>query len=240
MHFIVLTLYPEIFSSFLGSGLIRKAQDEAKITVETINFRKHGIGKHCHVDAPPYGGGAGMLLRPEPIVRTLEDCETRTGGSGLRKILISPQGKTFDQDKAREFSRISTPVVLVCGRFEGFDERIRHFVDEEISLGDFVLMGGEVAAMAIIESVVRLVPGVIGNRGSLEQESFSHDLLEYSQYTRPYDFEGHKVPEVLLSGNHGKIKEWCEADSLRKTREKRSDIYRRFMEKETRVNDSCE
>ncbi|MBU2644257.1 tRNA (guanosine(37)-N1)-methyltransferase TrmD [bacterium] len=226
MHFIVLTLYPEMFSSFLSSGLLNRAQEDGKIEIETINFRKHGLGKHHRVDAPPYGGGAGMLLRLEPIIATLNDCERQYQDKKLHRILISPQGVPFQQDRARQLSQIENPVVLICGRFEGFDDRIRHYVDEEISIGDFILMGGEIAAMAIIESVSRLIPGVVGNQASLEQESFNQDLLEHDQYTRPFDYEGYKVPDILISGNHQKIKEWCETNAIRKTREKRRDLYR--------------
>lgn len=232
MYFIVLTLYPELFSSFLTCGLLNKAQEDGKIRIETVNFRKHGLGKHSSVDAPPYGGGAGMLLRPEPIIETLEDCEKRFPGQKLHKVLISPQGDLYKQAKAWTLSRIESPVVLICGRFEGFDDRIRRFIDEEISMGDFVMMGGEIAAMAIIESVSRLVPGVVGNQESLEQESFNQGLLEHDQYTRPFEFRGHKVPEVLLSGNHQKIAEWCQSNAIRKTREKRKDLYDRFSPEE--------
>ncbi len=232
LRFIVLTLYPEIFSSFLSLGLIKKALDDGKISVETVNFRKHGIGKHRNVDDSPYGGGAGMLLRPEPIIHTLRDCEAQEVDGRLHKILVTPQGKVFDQAKAEKLSKVRPPIVLINGRFEGFDERIRYFIDEEISIGDFVMLGGEIASMAIIEAVSRLIPGVIGNESSLEHESFSNSLLEYSQYTRPFDFQGHKVPEVLVSGNHQKISDWCEADSIRRTQERRSELYERFLEKE--------
>jgi len=225
MHFIVLTLYPEMFSSFLSCGLLNRAQEEGTIEIETVNFRKHGLGKHHSVDAPPYGGGAGMLLRPEPIIETLEECDRQYPGQSLHKVLISPQGVPYKQEKARAFSRIQGPVVLICGRFEGFDERIRHYIDEEISIGDYILMGGEIGAMAIIESVSRLIPGVVGNEESLDQESFNRMLLEHDQYTRPFDYRGHKVPEVLLSGNHQKIKEWCQTNANQKTRDKRQDLY---------------
>jgi len=228
MHFIVLTLYPEIFSSFLSFGLLGKAQEEGVIKVDRINFRKYGTGKHASVDSPPYGGGAGMVIRPDPVIKTLREVDEQTVGTGTHKVLISPQGGVFNQAKAIELSHISKPVVLVCGRFEGFDERIRHYVDEEISLGDFILMGGESVAMTIIESVSRLITGVIGNKESLEQESFNNDLLEHSQYTRPFDFEGEKVPDILLSGNHQKIADWRLKDSIRKTKEKRYDLYQRY------------
>lgn len=228
-HFVVLTLYPEIFSSCYAVGLLKKAQDQGKIAIEIINFREYGIGKHLHVDAPPYGGGAGMLLRPEPILKALEKCQEKSIDKRIHKILISPQGKSFTQAKAIELSRVTNPIALICGRFEGFDERISKFVDEEISLGDFVLMGGETAAMAIIETVARLIPGVIGNPESLQQESFTNNLLEHSQYTKPYDFRGYKVPKVLISGNHRKIQEWCRADAIKKTQNNRIDLYDRYI-----------
>lgn len=225
MHFIVLTLYPELFSSFLASGLLNKAREDGKITIEIIDFRKHGLGKHRSVDSPPYGGGAGMLLRPEPIIDTLEECEKRFPGQKLHKVLISPQGEPYRQETARKLSCEEDPLVLICGRFEGFDNRIRHYVDAEISIGDFILMGGEIAAMAVIESVSRLIPGVVGNRESLDLESFNRGLLEHDQYTRPYNYRGYQVPEILLSGNHQKIEEWCQNNAIRKTREKRPDLY---------------
>jgi len=225
MHFIVLTLYPELFDSFLACGLLKKAQEDRKITVEVVNFRQYGVGKHRNVDAPPYGGGAGMLLRPEPVVEALEACETCYPGKKLHKVLICPQGTPYCQEKAWVLSRTENPVTLICGRFEGFDERIRYYVDEAISIGDFILMGGEIAAMAIIESVSRLIPGVVGNRESLDLESFHLGLLEHDQYTRPFDFRGHEVPEILLSGNHQKIREWCRSNAVCKTRRKRPDLF---------------
>lgn len=224
MHFIVLTLYPEMFDSFLGCGLLNKARQEGRITIETVDVRMHGLGRHRSVDAPPYGGGAGMLLRPEPIIETLDDCARQYSDRTLHKVLISPQGVPFRQEKARELSRKQDPVVLICGRFEGFDQRVRHFIDEEISLGDFILMGGEVVAMAIIESVSRLIPDVVGNRESLDQESFNQGLLEHDQYTRPPEFRGLSVPDILLSGNHQKIREWCQQNAIEKTRARRQDL----------------
>ncbi|MBU3917447.1 tRNA (guanosine(37)-N1)-methyltransferase TrmD [bacterium] len=231
MHFNILTLYPEFFTSFLAEGLIKRALDDGKISIKTINFRKYGLGKHQKVDAPPYGGGAGMVLRPEPIINALRECEENAGCKKQHKILISPQGSVFNQEKAKELSRLDVPITLICGRFEGFDERIRIFVDEEISIGDFILMGGELAATVIVETVSRLIPGVIGNKESLENESFNDNLLEYSQYTRPYDFLGNKVPDILKSGNHGEIKKWRKSDSMKKTKTKRLDLFNRYLEK---------
>ena len=236
VKFILLTLYPDIFSSFLAAGLIKKAVSEKRIEVEVIDFRKHGLGRHAHVDASPYGGGAGMLLRPEPIVQTLEELEFMYDHQQLHKILISPRGKRFDQEKAKELSHHPNPLVFICGRFEGFDERIRHFVNEEISIGDFVLMGGEVAAMAVVESVSRLIPGVLGNESSLERESFRHHLLEHEQYTRPFEYKGLKVPDILLSGDHQKIRQWRQADAIKKTREYRHDLYEKYLQDESNPN----
>ncbi len=229
VHFQVLTVYPDVFSSFLSQGLLGRAIEDGKLEVDLYNFREFGVGKHAKVDDTPYGGGAGMVLRPEPIVETLEQCRKTSGKDRILKVLLSPQGETFNQNKAIEFSQQRNPIALICGRFEGFDERIRSFVDEEISMGDFVLMGGEVAAMGVIESVARLVPGVIGNKESLEQESFGSDLLEYSQYTKPLVYQGMKVPEVLTSGNHRVIEEWRHNDALRKTKTRRPDLYRKFV-----------
>lgn len=230
LQFKILTLFPDIFTSFLSQSLLQKALEANILEVETINYRDYGIGKHRKVDDTPYGGGAGMVLRTEPIYHALQACENKAPNQKIHKVLISPQGTPFNQAKARELSQLTDPIAFVCGRFEGFDERIRSFVDEEISIGDFVLLGGETAAMVMIEAIGRLVPGVIGNQDSLDNESFSDGLLEYSQYTRPVEFQGAAVPEVLLSGNHQKIEEWRFNDSLEKTKRVRPDLYRRYLE----------
>ncbi|MGK0289468.1 MAG: tRNA (guanine37-N1)-methyltransferase [bacterium] len=232
LHFQILTLFPEIFSSFLSQSLLKKAVDQERIKVDLINFRKHGIGKHLKVDDYPYGGGAGMLLRPEPIVETLQECDSNFP-NGTHKILISPQGKPFNQKKAVELSQSKKPLVFICGRYEGFDERIHQFIDEEICLGDFILLGGEVAAMTIIEATSRLIPEVIGNAESLEHETFSHGLLEYAQYTRPSEFMGHQVPDILLSGNHPKIEEWRQESALQKTKDKRPELFVEYQNRHT-------
>lgn len=226
LEFKIVTIYPEFFDSFLRHGLIKRALESRKIAIDTINLRAYGLGKHLKVDGAPYGGGAGMLLRPEPVVEALEECEKSVSGDKMTKVLLSPQGVRFTQDKAEELSRSKLPIVLVCGRFEGFDERIRDFVDEEISIGDYLLQGGEVAAMTIVESVGRLVPGVVGNRESLHTESFKDSLLEYAQYTKPMQFRGIGVPEVLVSGNHRKIAEWRRESAYAKTRTRRGDLLK--------------
>ena len=237
LKFNVLTLYPEIFDSFLTTGLIGRGVEDGYLEINTINYRKNGIGRHHKVDAPPYGGGAGMLLRPEPIYHTLEECEKVNPATGTYKVLLSPQGRPFDQENAKQLSKKEIPITLICGRFEGYDERIRSFIDDEISLGDFILLGGEVAAMVILEATSRLVPGVLGNAESLENESFSAGLLEYSQYTRPAEFMGQKVPPVLLSGNHQEILKWRREDSLKKTQVHRPDLYHSILKKQITNHD---
>ena len=226
LRFEVLTLFPEIFSSFLEESLIKLAIAKGLLDVSLINFRKNGLGKHLQVDDSPYGGGPGMVLRIEPVYLTLKEQKNfhLNQGRETHTILISPQGKTFTQKKAKELSQKNSVLTLVCGRYEGFDERIRSLVDEEISGGDFVCMGGEVISMAIIESVSRLLPGFLGNHRSTEQESFSQSLLEYPQYTRPASFANMNVPEDLLSGNHEKIAQWRQEQAKTRTKKRRPDL----------------
>jgi len=196
------------------------------MSVNLVNFRKHGLGKHLQVDDSPYGGGPGMILRIEPVVHTLEEQKNlhHIQGRETHSILVSPQGQPFNQKKAKELSLKNSVLTFVCGRYEGFDERIRSLVDEEISGGDFVCMGGEVISMTIIESVSRLLPGFLGNKESSEQESFSKSLLEYPQYTRPASYAGMDVPEELLSGNHEKIAQWRQEQALSRTKIRRPDL----------------
>ena len=226
LRFEVLTLFPEIFSSFLEESLIKRALEKRLLSISLANFRKHGLGKHLQVDDSPYGGGPGMILRIEPLVLTLEEKKDfhQSQGRETHTILVSPQGQPFTQKKAKELSQKNSVLTLVCGRYEGFDERIRSIVDEEISGGDFVCMGGEVISMAIIESVSRLWPGFLGNQESHENESFSQSLLEYPQYTRPASYAGMDVPRELLSGNHEKIAAWRQKQALSRTKERRPDL----------------
>ena len=226
LRFEVLTLFPEIFSSFLEESLIKRALEKRLLSISLANFRKHGLGKHLQVDDSPYGGGPGMILRIEPLVLTLEEKKDfhQSQGRETHTILVSPQGQPFTQKKAKELSQKNSVLTLVCGRYEGFDERIRSIVDEEISGGDFVCMGGEVISMAIIESVSRLRPGFLGNQESSENESFSQSLLEYPQYTRPASYAGMDVPKELLSGNHEKINVWRQKQALSKTKKRRPDL----------------
>jgi tRNA (guanine37-N1)-methyltransferase len=222
MEFHVITLFPEMFAA-LDAGLIGRARQQRIITVEAHNLREHGLGNYRQVDDTPYGGGSGMVMRPEPIASAIDSVTAEH--PALLKILMTPQGERFDQPMAREFVAHAGGLLLIAGRYEGVDDRIHELVDREISIGDYVLSGGEMAAMVVIEAVARLVPGVVGNPESLNEESFGNgNLLEYPQYTRPEEFRGMRVPEILLSGDHGKIRKWREAESLRRTERRRPEL----------------
>lgn len=220
IKFTVLTLFPEMFAP-VQESILRRAQSSGIMELQLINFRDYATSKHRNVDDVPYGGGAGMVLKPEPIFAAVRDLPP---ASGTRRIvLMSPQGKIFQHQKAKEWSQIDE-LVFICGHYEGFDERIRHLADEEVSLGDFVLTGGELAAMVMVDAVARLVPGVLGESASAEEDSHSEGLLEYPHYTRPPEFEGMGIPEVLLSGHHARIEAWRRKESLRRTFLKRPDL----------------
>ncbi len=226
-RFEVLTLFPALFVPFVEAGLLGRAVRNGAIEIETVDLRGFGIGRHRAVDDVPYGGGAGMVLRPEPIFQAVRsrEAEARKAGCNLWKVLITPQGRPFDQEMARELARREDPLLLICGRYEGFDERIRlGLADEEVSGGDYITQGGEVFAMAVIEAVTRLVPGVLGNPNSALEESFSGEGLEYPQYTRPAEFEGMSVPGVLLSGDHARIAGWRKDRARERTSRRRPDL----------------
>lgn len=221
MRIDILTIFPSLFDSFLGESLLAKAIEKKIVDVRIHDLRGWSKDKHRKVDDAPFGGGAGMVMTPQPIADALEEL-TKEGA--VKKILLSPRGKLFTQEKARELSSLDR-IILVCGKYEGVDERIgRHYVDEEISIGDYILNGGEVAAMALVESLFRLLPGAIGKKESHETESFDEGLLEYPQYTRPEEFRGESVPEILLSGHHEKIKKWRREKSLEVTKSVRPDL----------------
>lgn len=230
MRVVIVTLFPELVEAFASASIVGRARSQGHIGIECEPLRAHGLGRHQSVDDTPYGGGSGMVLRVDCVAAALDAAQGRLGdlGAASRKVLLSPQGRRFDQSQARRL--VEHPaLILVCGRYEGFDERARGLVDEELSLGDFVLAGGEVAAMAVVEACARLVPGVLGNAESLEQESFNARNhggleLEYPQYTRPLTFRGNSVPPVLLSGNHGAIAEWRGARSRERTITRRPDL----------------
>lgn len=220
MKYGIVTLYRELFAP-IESGLVGRAIEGGLLELAFADPRDFTTDKHRSVDDTPYGGGSGMVLRPGPFVSAIESLDpART----RRRVLLTPQGVPFDQRQARRLLAHGD-LVLVCGRFEGFDERIRSHVDEELSLGDFVLLGGELAAMAVVEATARLVPGVIGNHGSVLEESHANGLLEYPQYTRPLEFRGEPVPEILRSGNHAAIARYRAKESLRRTRARRPDLF---------------
>ena len=217
----ILTLFPGLFASPFSESMIGKAQERNLLTIRSHYLRDWAEGKHLTTDDTPYGGGDGMVMKPEPVVRALEDLRKASPASSV--LLMTPQGRRFCQDDAQRLSR-AEGLIFVCGRYEGFDERIRGYVDEEFSVGDFVLTGGEPAAMVMIDAIGRLLPGVLGCDSSAAGDSFSDGLLEYPQYTRPEVFAGERVPEVLLSGNHAAIARWRRQEQLRRTLYRRPDL----------------
>jgi tRNA (guanine37-N1)-methyltransferase len=225
MEFHVITLFAEMFGAPFEAGLIGRAARQGLITVTAHPLRNFGLGNYRQVDDTPYGGGSGMVMRPEPLVAAIDS--VGRAHPGLWRVLLSPQGELLNQPAVRELAQKKPGLLLIAGRYEGVDERVRAFVDQEISIGDYVLSGGELAAMVVIEAVARLVPGVLGNPVSLEEESFSDGLLEYPQYTRPEEFRGMRVPEILLSGDHGRIRAWRKAEALKRTRRRRPDLFER-------------
>jgi len=221
----VLTLFPRMIAAPLEESILGKAREKGLVRVQVTDIREFAEGKHRVTDDVPYGGGAGMVMKPEPLVAAIEAARQRQPGA--RVVLMSPQGAPFDQRKARDLARQGA-LILVCGRYEGVDERVLRWVDEELSLGDFVLNGGEIAALAVIEAAARLVPGVLGNELSTQAESFSGEgLLEGPQYTRPPEFRGMRVPDILLSGDHKKIAQWRKEQAVARTRERRPDLLTR-------------
>ena len=222
MKFVVLTIFPEMFDPFWDHGIIRRAIDQKKIFASTLNIRDCAADKHHVTDDRPYGGGSGMVMKPEPLAGAIRAANRKVPSA--KTILLTPQGRVFNQKVAAELASFDE-LVLVCGRYEGVDERISHaLIDYEISLGDFVLTGGELAAMVIIDAVTRLIPGTLGGEDAAANDSFSNGLLEHAHYTRPQSFEGNKVPEVLLSGHHQEIENWRLESSLMRTLLKRADL----------------
>jgi tRNA (guanine37-N1)-methyltransferase len=222
MRFDVLTLFPELFSSFLKETILGRAVKAGLVEVRLVNIRSFAKGRHLVTDDRPFGGGEGMVMKPGPISRALESIDKTKDRSLV--LLLTPQGRTFDQPLAWELSRMEQ-IILICGRYEGVDERIRtNCVDLELSIGDYVLSGGEMAAMVVMDAVSRLVPGVLGGERSTQEDSFEEGLLEYPQYTRPRVFKNQEVPAVLLSGDHEKIRMWRRTESLKRTLERRPDL----------------
>lgn len=221
MRFFVLSLFPDFFASPLATTMLRKAQERGAAEYVLVDVRDFATDKHRVTDDTPYGGGSGMVMKPEPVVGALESLPG--GDDAPRRILLSPRGERFSQATAQRLARLPA-IALVCGRYEGVDERVRDFVDEEISIGDFVLSGGEIGALVVIDAVARLLPGALGCADSATEESFAGGLLEYPQYTRPPEFRGRAVPPVLLSGDHGEIARWRRHEALRRTLKSRPDL----------------
>ncbi|MGE7366911.1 tRNA (guanosine(37)-N1)-methyltransferase TrmD [Desemzia incerta] len=219
----VLTLFPRMFEGPMSESIIGKAVEKNLLSIDVLNFRDFSGNKHQHVDDYPYGGGAGMLLKAQPIFDAFDHLQEKHPDTKKRVILLDPAGEPFNQKKAEELAE-AEHLVFICGHYEGYDERIRSIVTDEISLGDYVLTGGELGAMVVIDATVRLLPEVLGNEESAVTDSFSTGLLEHPHYTRPASYRDMDVPEVLLSGNHKLIEEWREKESLRRTLERRPDL----------------
>ncbi|MFW0760079.1 tRNA (guanosine(37)-N1)-methyltransferase TrmD [Staphylococcus cohnii] len=220
-----LTLFPQMFDGVLNQSILKRAQDKEMLQVNTVDFRSFAENKHNQVDDYPFGGGQGMVLKPEPIFNAMKYIEKT---ENTRVILMCPQGRPFNQEIAQELSH-SEHLVFICGHYEGYDERIRqHLVTDEISMGDYVLTGGELPAMVMTDAIVRLIPGVLGNQQSHEDDSFQDGLLEFPQYTRPRSYQDMNVPDVLLSGNHAHIDQWRHEQKLIRTWEKRPDLLENY------------
>jgi len=220
MKISILTLFPEMFSIFEHS-IIGRARENNLVDFDLLNIRDYTLNKHKKVDDYPYGGGPGMVMAPQPIVDAIRNTKENNKG---KVIFLGPRGKTFNQELAKELSKEEN-LIFLCGHYEGIDERVYKHIDMEISLGDFVLTGGEMAAIPVIDSILRLIPGILGKEESFMEESFYNGLLEYPQYTRPEEFEGDKVPEILLSGHHENIRKWRRVKSLNITKKNRPDLY---------------
>lgn len=222
MRIDVITLFPEMFEGPFNSSILKRAREQGKVQINIINLRDYSQDKHKQVDDYSYGGGKGMVIKPEPVFRAVEAVVKERSKAGV--VLLCPQGQLFDQDKAKKMAEINH-LVLICGHYEAIDERVKeNLIDEQISIGDYVLTGGEIPAMVVTDSVVRLLPGVLSSPESVEEESFYQGLLEHPHYTRPEDFRGLKVPEILLSGDHEKIRLWRRQQSLARTLNKRPDL----------------
>ncbi|MGN7165804.1 tRNA (guanosine(37)-N1)-methyltransferase TrmD [Paenibacillus cellulositrophicus] len=246
----VLTLFPEMLDGVFRTSILGKAQEKGIISLHTVNFRDYSGNKHGTVDDTPYGGGGGMVLKPEPIFAAVEDLLEKAGHQVKpRVILMCPQGETFSQKKAEELAK-EEHLIFICGHYEGYDERIReHLITDELSIGDYVLTGGELPAAVVIDAVSRLLPGVLGNETSAVTDSFSTGLLEYPHYTRPVEFRGWKVPDMLLSGHHANIEAWRREQALKRTLERRPDLLdeveltdrdRKTLEKLRRLKDTVD
>ncbi len=221
----VLTLFPDILTACLNESILKRAREKDLLDVKLVNIRDFASGPHRQVDDYPFGGGAGMVLKPEPVFKAMDTL--KEDGEPRKVVLLSPQGRPFDQSMAEAYSKEERRFVFICGRYEGIDERVKTLADEEVSIGDYVLTGGELGALVIIDAVTRLLPGVLGDEKSIEDESFSWGLLDYPHYTRPREFRGMDVPQVLLSGDLEDIRLWRRREALKRTLKKRPDIIER-------------
>jgi tRNA (guanine37-N1)-methyltransferase len=223
MKFVILTLFPEAFQSYFNVSLVQRGIAKKFIDIKVVDLRDYADEPHRKVDDRPYGGGAGMVLRVDIIDKALRGLKAKKGSKDKLIVLLTPQGKKFDQKLVTKIAKYKT-VYLICGRYEGFDERVRSLVDMELSIGDFVLTGGELPAMTVVDAVSRLVPGFLGKAESLHEESFTSGMLEYPQYTRPEVYKKMRVPKILLSGDHGKVKTWREQEARKRTTKRRPDL----------------
>lgn len=234
MNFHVLTLFPEMIEGGLNTSITGRAMEKKLVNVNAVNIRDYAMNKHKRVDDYPYGGGAGMVMQAEPIYLAYEDLKRKINTRNPRVVYLTPQGQTFHQKMAEEFAK-KEDIILLCGHYEGVDERVLEMiVTDYVSIGDYVLTGGELPAMVMIDAISRLVPGVLHNDVSAEFESFQEDLLEYPQYTRPEVFMDKKVPEVLLSGHHANIEAWRKEQSVLRTRSRRPDLYEKYIQQKTK------
>ncbi len=223
MRITILTLFPEMFDGFLTNSIIKRAISKELVEIKIVNIRDFTTDKYGRVDSAPIGGGAGLIMKCQPII----DCLNANKSENSHVILLSPRGKTYNQQKARSFAANFKDIVLICGHYEGVDERVNSYVDELVSIGDYILTGGEIGAMAISDSIIRLIDGAISGE-SIVEESFEEGLLEYPQYTEPYDYNSDKVPDILYSGNHQAINKWRKKESLRLTRSLRPDLFEKY------------
>ncbi|OGX15352.1 MAG: tRNA (guanosine(37)-N1)-methyltransferase TrmD [Omnitrophica WOR_2 bacterium RBG_13_41_10] len=226
MRIDIITIFPKMFAPVLDESIIKRAQNKSKVKIYIHDLRDYSQDKHKKIDDHPFGGGAGMVMRPEPIFRAVEKIKSQVASPKSQVILLCPQGERLNQRLGQELAKYKH-LILICGHYEGIDERVRkHLVNKEISIGDYVLTGGELPAMVLVDCLVRLLPGVLGDKNSLKFESFEGNLLEYPQYTRPATFKGKTVPAILLSGNHKKIEEWRKKQAVRITKLKRPDLLK--------------
>ncbi len=226
MRIDLLTLFPEFFASPLSQSMLKRAQDQGALGVRLLNLRDYTEDRHQVADDRPFGGGPGMVMKIEPLVKAIRT--VRAEDPATRVLLMSPAGEVFSQDQARELAGLSH-LLLICGHYEGVDDRIRYYIDGMLSMGDYILTGGEVAALAVVDAVTRLLPGVLGGEGATEEESFEAGLLEYPHYTRPRVFEGREVPQILLEGDHGRVARWRRQEALRRTLDHRPDLLAKVV-----------